>query len=767
MFRCRKIVYLLAFVLLQPGLKAYNIDSLKAVLKNAKHDTIACKTMSVLIETTEDNEWPGYAEQLSKFCEEKLKGNQGKLTSFYKKYLANAYQSTGYSNRLNGNYPQALEYYAKAWKIQEEIGEKKAMAVSIFNSGAVYQVQNNNEKALEFFLKALEVYKETDDKKGLAETYFSIGSLCDFSGDIPKALDYYSKSLSAAEADGNKKVIAYALNNIGSIYGNLNDYAHAIEYYNKSLKLYEGNKDKIGVSISLNNIGNLYKHKGDLTTALDCYERGLVIAESIENKKETANSLMNMGSLYIDLMNEPDKALSCFKKSLKLLEEIGNKKGIANSLCGLGKVYLKKKNYSKAEENTERSLKLGQEIGYPQTILNASRILYEIYETENKPDKALQMYKVSVQMRDSLNNIQSQKASIKREFQYNYEKKAAADSVANAKEKEVKQAQINQQQAEIKAKRNQQYALYGGLILVLIFAVFMYNRFKVTQKQKIIIEEQEKETRQQKQLVEEQRDLIEEKHKEITDSINYAERIQRSFLASENLLDENISPSGKDGYFVFFQPKDVVSGDFYWAAKLNDGNFAYVTADSTGHGVPGAIMSILNISSLEKAIEKVSNSSSILNETRKTIINRLKKDGSADGGKDGMDCSLIVLDRNKKQLTYASANNAIWIVRENTLLEFAPDKMPVGKHDKDQISFTEHIIELQTDDVVYTFTDGFPDQFGGEKNKKFLYKQLKQLLVSISSLPMQQQKEKLSQTLNKWKGATEQTDDVTVIGVRI
>jgi ligand-binding sensor domain-containing protein/serine phosphatase RsbU (regulator of sigma subunit) len=262
--------------------------------------------------------------------------------------------------------------------------------------------------------------------------------------------------------------------------------------------------------------------------------------------------------------------------------------------------------------------------------------------------------------------------------------------------------------------------------------------------------------------IKEQKHLIEEKHNEIKDSINYAERIQRSFLATKELLDDNLKE-----YFIFFKPKDVVSGDFYLASKLNNDQFALVIADSTGHGVPGAIMSLLNITSLEKAIENLIEPADILNHTRKTIIERLKKDGSIDGGKDGMDCSLISFDFKNSKLTYSAANNPVWIVRENTILEFGPDKMPVGKHDRDNIPFTQHEISLQKNDVVYAITDGFADQFGGPLGKKFMYKKLKELLISIANDSMSVQKQKLIKVLGDWKGNLEQVDDITLIGIRI
>ncbi|MBI3135987.1 MAG: SpoIIE family protein phosphatase [Bacteroidetes bacterium] len=292
-----------------------------------------------------------------------------------------------------------------------------------------------------------------------------------------------------------------------------------------------------------------------------------------------------------------------------------------------------------------------------------------------------------------------------------------------------------------------------------------------TLEQKVI--DRTTEVVEQKNEAEYQRHLVEEKHKEITDSINYAERIQRSFLATKDLLDENLK-----AYFVFFQPKDVVSGDFYWATKLPNNHFALVTADSTGHGVPGAIMSILNITCLEKAVqeEKLVDPGDILNHARLNIIDRLKKDGSKEGGKDGMDASLVCLDLKNKKLNYAAANNPVWIVRQTAsiadspgheIIECEPDKMPVGKHDKQHIPFTSKQIDLQNGDVIYALTDGLPDQFGGEKGKKFMYKRLKEFLISIAEYPMDIQREKLKNAFFDWKGDLEQVDDVCVIGIKI
>lgn len=282
-----------------------------------------------------------------------------------------------------------------------------------------------------------------------------------------------------------------------------------------------------------------------------------------------------------------------------------------------------------------------------------------------------------------------------------------------------------------------------------------------------------------------QKHIIEEKHKEITDSINYAERIQRSFLATEEILNTHLSAHSSHGknhpqtgsnYFIFFKPKNVVSGDFYFASPLSNGQFLLATADSTGHGVPGAIMSILNITCLEKAIEEgLTNPAEILNYTRIQIIERLKKDGSAEGGKDGMDCSLTVYDFKNKKLVVASAHSHVWVVRNvldsssklPNVIEIKPDKMPVGKHENQTISFKQHEVDLQKGDVIYTLTDGFSDQFGGRKGKKFMSKKLLQLLATHAHLPMDEQKTLFEKIFLDWLGDLEQIDDVTLIGVRI
>ena len=560
-------------------------------------------------------------------------------------------------------------------------------------------------------------------------------------------MEYYFKALKVSEETGDKLSQSKNQNNIGLVYTNLTDYTNALKYHFKALEIYEEIGNKSEIPKILCNIGICYTYKADYIKAIEFNFKALDYNEKIGEKRSIAINLGSIGNIY-NFQSDYSKALSYYFKALKIHEEIGNKHGQVIYYGNIGAIYTKMKKYKEAEKYIKLSFSVSKKIGAQDQLKGIHQMFYELYEATKRPTLALEHYKKHIALRDSLFSEENQKATMQKEMQFNYDKKAATDSIANAKEAEIKNIEIEKQQVEIKAKKNQQYALVGGLFLVLVFAGFMYNRFKVTQKQKHIITQQ--------------KHLVEEKHKEITDSINYAERIQRSFLATTEMLDQHL----KD-YFVFFRPKDVVSGDFYWAGELNNGNFAFSVADSTGHGVPGAIMSILNISSLEKSIEKETDPDRILNETRKIIIERLKKDGSSEGGKDGMDCSLLVFNQDRTQLTLSAANNPVFIVRDNRLLEYKPDKMPVGKHDNDEESFTLHTILLQKGDVIYTLTDGFSDQFGGTMGKKYMIKNLKELLLQIDHLPMLEQEQKLADEFDKWKGAIEQVDDVCVIGVRI
>ena len=501
------------------------------------------------------------------------------------------------------------------------------------------------------------------------------------------------------KSEGASFDLSGALDNYGVLFEMQGDLDSALHYYKSALNLKEKNVDSVGIPYSLNNIAGIYFSKKNIKEGLTFIDRSSLIRGKLRDYFGIAENESLLGELYFSLNNNKE-AKAHFLKS--------------NVLC------------KKVEciDLLEKNMKL----------------LSNVYANEKKFDSAYYYYSGFFVIYDSIYNQHKQKEILEMETIYETEKKE--------KEKQALQSENQLSENTIKQQKVISYFIIGGLVIVSFLASFIFSGLKKQRKAYAIISKQ--------------KHIVEEKHKEITDSINYAERIQRSFIATKEILYENLND-----HFVFFKPKDVVSGDFYWVSKLTNGNFALATADSTGHGVPGAIMSLLNVTSLEKAIETYTEPSDILNATRKIIVQRLKKDGSAEGGKDGMDCSLCVYDFKKKKLIVATANNPVWIVRGQEIIEIKPDKMPVGKHDKDNVSFTQQEIDLQKGDVVYTLTDGFPDQFGGEKGKKFMSKNLRELLSVNAQLPMSEQKEFLEQTFKNWVGNLEQVDDVTLIGVRI
>jgi serine phosphatase RsbU (regulator of sigma subunit) len=284
---------------------------------------------------------------------------------------------------------------------------------------------------------------------------------------------------------------------------------------------------------------------------------------------------------------------------------------------------------------------------------------------------------------------------------------------------------------------------------------------QLVREQNVVLEQKVEERTQEITL---QKDIIEEKNKDILSSIHYAKRIQRALLASDNLLKNHLP-----GFFILYKPKDIVSGDFYWADEAPNGKFLLLTGDCTGHGVPGAFMSLLNISIMHELTfgHQLSRPDQLLNAQRDAIIMALNPEGADEQSKDGMDCVLCSFDFATKKMEFACANNSLWICRNGEMIEYKADKQPIGLHEGERKEYTLQSVQLQTGDIVYTFTDGYADQFGGPKGKKYKFSQLKEKLLAISRKELKEQKEILDRSFEEWKGELEQIDDVLIIAVKI
>ena len=453
-------------------------------------------------------------------------------TSIVKAYNALA-ESYGYSN-IDTVIPislKAVEVVEKS--MMSSANSLKTNYVLLFNKtmalnniAYVYSIGRDDHKnALYYYERAKAIATPIDDKYSLANYYLSVGYIYKKQGDLQKALQYYNKSVTLHEEIKDDQGLSYTLNNLAYIYKEQNENAKALEFFQKALDIQLKTEDKVGQATAMNNIGLIYDEEKNYERALSYYAKALDLYTQESDKEGVAVVYHNTGTVY-KLMGQAEKAVEYISKGLALREEIADKYGIANSLITLGKIYNEQQNSVKAKELCLRSLSISKEIGYPESIRGAAELLANISKKEKKFEEALNYFELFTLMKDSISNANTKEETIRSQFRYEYDKKAVADNVRAQEEKKVTQAQLNQE-------KTQRYALYGGMGLTILFGSFMFNRYRVTRRQKNIIEEQKK-------IVTLQKYIVEEKQKEILDSIHYAKRIQRSLLPTEKYIQKKI-----------------------------------------------------------------------------------------------------------------------------------------------------------------------------------------------------------------------------------
>lgn len=529
----RFLVIILLFPFLLSGQDS-TIDSLKIALKKAKQDSSKCDILEQLIDLEEENEpWLAYNLELKKIASKHVANGDLNTKKIFLRYLADALYNIAYLDDQYGNSNDALNKNLRALKIYESLGRKKDMSPTLNSIGAIYSRAGNIDKALEYYQKALSISTEIKDDKAVSYCLNNIAFIYDGQGFIAKALDYYYKALKYNEQNNDSVSLATVLSNIGMIYKNQEDVPKALENFQRALFIQTRINDKRGMGFSLNNIGLVYSIRGNHEKALSYNLQALKIREEIKDVRGIAGSLGNIGAIYKN-KGELQTALDYLKKSLVMREELKDKRGIALCLNGIANVLVELNKIDEGLMNAKRSYALSTEIMQPDLIQKSSQTLKKIYEKQGKYQLALEMFEVYNQMRDSLQNSETKQASIKKQFQYQYERKATADSVKHSEEQKVKNALLSAQNAQLNREKTQRLALYGGLVLVVAFSLFVFNRFRVTKKQKAIIE-------QQKTLVDSAFLQLEEKNKEVIDSIHYAKRIQTALLTSETYIERKLN----------------------------------------------------------------------------------------------------------------------------------------------------------------------------------------------------------------------------------
>jgi serine phosphatase RsbU (regulator of sigma subunit) len=651
-------------------------------------------------------------------------------------------------------YPKdRIQHLDEAMAIAENINYLGGQVKTLSNYGSAAEsgAKPDFSKSREYYYKALDIAKKMNDDSVMHVVYGQIFNSCIYLGDYPKALEVSLTQLKMAERRNHVKMMASQYNNIGFLYSNQNNYAKAKEYLVKYVELAEKVGEEGMLANAYNNMAEIHEKEKDYKAALEKLFKALDIYERIDKRKKEKEPRNNQMQQYLavtynnisNLYTASGDKKTALKYSLKCLEAASkvtiNKYDLSVFYITNGNLYASLGDYIRAEKALNKGLEIANEIGHMEDRKLAHLGLSKMYAAKKDFKSALSNHRKYTQVKDSILNEKNTKQMAEMNTKYESEKKD--------KELVMKDVEINTRLLEAKQKAIIRNIFLAGFILVALLAVLIFRSYIIKRKAN--------------ELMSQQKNIIEHKNKEITDSIQYANRIQKALLASHTILSKNVPE-----HFVLYKPKDIVSGDFYWAHEVND-KFLMCIADCTGHGVPGAFMSLLNISFLNESVneKKMEGPDIILNSVRQSLISTLNTEGN-ENSKDGMDCVLCVIDKKKNKLTYAASNNVFYIIRQNALIVSSVDKMPVGRSPREHEPFKRYEFELMDGDMIYILTDGYADQFGGPKGKKFRYKQLEELLMQNHTKPMPEQNDLLNEAIEKWKGDVEQLDDILITGIK-
>jgi len=603
----------------------------------------------------------------------------------------------------NGRGMEAFAICHEMLKLGEKNGDNEMIAHSFYHRGNIFRGYNMIARAVQEQIKAVDFYEKSENKLAWCDACYLLG--------------WYAF---------NDKKYEMALVNLLRAYNN-------IQQLNKS------DFGKMGEYSGW--VGNSYNALQKFDSAL--YYRRLSMGYFSLSKDGYGypDSYRYLGNIYSN-MKKHDSAKVYYKKAHQLFTESGinERKWLMEFFMAEADYQLK--NYKQSAATLDALLDSAKGSKDLFSLYLGNRLGGKVYEKNKEYVKAINCYKKFIVYKDSMEQGGKQGAVTELDAKLKFEMEENALKMEQA-EKDAIALRDKERQALI---RN---FLLAGFVLMSVFVVVYYRNYKQKQKDNLLLEKQKNEIGAQK--------------KEIQDSINYAQNIQSSVLPEIQELEKHFNEM-----FVFYKPKDVVSGDFFWFSKSDD-KILVAAADCTGHGVPGAFMSMigsyeLNNSVLERGLTEPDK---ILTHINFSLKKRLKQNEKQTNNKDGMDIALCSFDLKNQKLNFAGANRPLYIVRENEAMEFTPNKTAIGGYTASDFEFSNNSISLQKGDCVYMYTDGYSDQFGGDKNKKLTTKRFKELLKSISSLSMKEQYRKLEEHFYLWKGNFDQLDDVLVIGVRV
>lgn len=742
----------------------------------------------------DETHWPAFNQQYVSLAEFASKEHTGPDQKSAKAHLGAAYVNEGYIEDVIGNSKSAREFYDKALQLYREVGELNEQGTCYNNIGYLFKNEGNLDSALYYFVKSKQIHKAAGDLSSYSLLLNNEGFIYDVKGDKVKALIKYDSARRIQEENHIVDFLTTTYGNLALIYGEFDDSLKEITYLLKGRAIADSLGDNIDMVSSNINIGSHFLGYKQPHRSLPFYKEAQDEAERLELIEYQGFIYNELARNFLQLEIIDSSEFYAMKA-----KSVGEKQELtavlADAMVHLADISIYKKQFNSAVSFANKALEIANSSENEEAQLQALGSLIIAHEGLNNFQLAHSYKKQYDKIKDVEKDLKEQKTLYMLDFKRQVEIINKNDSLARELLQEKSRRELLTKELELEFVNKQRLLLIIGLLFSLLASWFIYRAYIRKKRDREIIAQQKEEVSKQRdiahknyELAEKNRIQLQQKNEEILDSILCARRLQEAVLPPQKLVKEWLTSS-----FILYKPKDIVSGDFYWMETaeytVNDKKsnlIFFAVADCTGHGVPGAMVSVICAGAMNRAVNEfdLTDVGEILNKVSELIMESFIQ--SEDDIYDGMDIALCALDLGKKQLFYTGANNPLWIISKEkqlqtqieyktytseeignlTLFEIKGQRRAVGRHDTDE-QFVSKLIQLVPGDSVYVFSDGYVDQFGGDNGKKFKSKRLKDLLLQNASLTMSEQRDLLDETIENWRGEMEQIDDISILGVKV
>ncbi len=693
----------------------------------------------------------------------------------YNKGIGRAIRAMAVYHTIKGDFNKAVHKANEALTYSSKAKDWENIAWVYDGMSVIMRFKGDYDSAIVYTEKSFDSFAKNHDQRGMARSYNVMGYLMEKKGNLMPALDYFDRSLQISQPLNDSELILYSYTQMLGVFLLQEDYQKALSYAFRNLKQNENNNNVTSVSQNYRLIASVYFQQEKYDQALQYSLKSLELSREIGHLVITVENCARIASIYV-YQNSYQKALEYLEEGWGFAQSMESKEAKASMQLSYARYYLSLKQYTKALEAARQARAWAEDIGNRSLHKDAAAIITSSSELLGDYQTALGSFKEFKSIEDSLLNMRILNKALQQEYQRNQEQ---------------------EQQAYEASLREQQLLRNGAIIAFLVMVVFsivLLWAFDRQRKAKHINAHQRNEIQEhrnklkklnqelnnQKEEITAQAETLKKanealniaykeitlKNRNITDSINYANRIQQSILPLKTKMDESL---GHESYFVLYKPKDIVSGDFYWHEEIGSKKIIAV-ADCTGHGVPGAFMSLLGNDLLQQLVNgyKITSPDLILDMLHQGIRKALHQDHNE--GMDGMEIVILVIDKDHYVAEFSGAMSPLYYVQNGELFIVKGTKASVGGRQAETTRYFEkHQIDLSVPTTFYLCTDGFKDQFGGKQRKKFKPKPFRELLLSLEYHSMEQQRELLLHTFETWMitGNEQQVDDMTVLGIRV